>query len=69
VAKPGRYQHERRVPIGAIENFQEKLVISLKLFAYDDSFGLRVSGDSMVDAHILDGDLAIIRQQQRVENS
>ncbi len=56
------------VPIEAIENFQEELAISPKLFGCDDCFGLRVSGDSMIEAHILDGDLAIIRPQQRVEN-
>ena len=31
-------------------------------------FGLRVKGDSIIDAHILDGDLVIIRPQQRVES-
>jgi repressor LexA len=56
------------VPLEAIENFEEELAISPKLFGCDHCFGLRVSGDSMVEAHILDGDLAIIRLQQRVEN-
>ena len=42
------------VPIEAIENFQEELAISPKLFGCDHCFGLRVSGDSMVEAHILD---------------
>ena len=31
-------------------------------------FRLRVRGDSMTGVHIIDGDLAIIRVQQRVEN-
>jgi repressor LexA len=56
------------VPVEAIENFEEELAISPKLFSCDDCFGLRVIGDSMIEAHILDGDLAIIRPQQRVEN-
>lgn len=51
----------------AIENFEE-LAISPGLFGCDDCVGLRVSGDSMIEAHILNGDLAIIRPQQRVEN-
>ncbi len=29
-----------------------------------DTYVLRVRGDSMVDAHIMDGDLVVIRQQQ-----
>lgn len=56
------------VPIEAIENFEEELAVSPKLFGCDHCFGLRVRGDSMIEAHILDGDLAIIRPQQRVEN-
>lgn len=56
------------VPVEAIENFEKELAISPKLFGCDHCFGLRVSGDSMIEAHILDGDLAIIRPQQRVEN-
>jgi SOS regulatory protein LexA len=56
------------VPLEAIENVEEELAVSPGLFGYDLCFGLRVSGDSMIDAHILDGDLAIIRPQQRVEN-
>lgn len=33
-----------------------------------DEFFLRVRGDSMVDAHIMDGDLALIRPQVRARN-
>lgn len=42
-------------PIEAIENFEEELTISPGLFVCDHCFGLRVSGDSMIEAHILDG--------------
>jgi repressor LexA len=38
------------------------------MFGCDNCFGLRVGGDSMIEAHILDGDLAIIRPQRQVEN-
>ncbi len=31
-------------------------------------FALRVQGDSMVDASVLDGDIVILRQQERAEN-
>lgn len=38
--------------------------------AYDSDthWGLRVTGDSMVEAHILDGDIAVIRTQQSCQN-
>jgi repressor LexA len=55
-------------PLEAIENLEEELAISPALFGRGKYFGLRVKGDSMIEAHILDGDLAIIRPQPRVEN-
>jgi len=55
-------------PLEAVENFEEELAVAPALFGCDACFGLRVMGDSMIDAHILDGDLAIIRPQQTVEN-
>lgn len=55
-------------PIAAIEHVEEELCISPSLFGCDACFGLRVQGDSMIEAHIQNGDLAIIRRQPRVEN-
>ncbi|BBO91997.1 transcriptional repressor LexA [Desulfosarcina ovata] len=55
-------------PMEAIENIEAELSISPALFGCKRCFGLRVKGDSMIDAHIMDGDLAIIRPQKRVEN-
>jgi repressor LexA len=55
-------------PIAAIEHVEEELRISPSVFGCDACFGLRVQGDSMIEAHIQDGDLAIIRRQSRVEN-
>jgi repressor LexA len=54
-------------PIEAVENWETQLAISPGLFGCKRCFGLRVQGDSMIDAHIMDGDLAIIRPQPRVE--
>jgi repressor LexA len=34
----------------------------------DDDFVLRVSGDSMADAGILDGDFVVVHQQSSAEN-
>jgi len=55
-------------PIGAIEHIEEELAISPSLFGCEAGFALRVRGDSMIEAHIRDGDLAIIRRQPKVEN-
>lgn len=55
-------------PIEAIEHVEEDLAISPAVFGCEACFGLRVKGDSMIEAHIMDGDLAIIRRQSRVEN-
>ncbi|PID40875.1 MAG: repressor LexA [Proteobacteria bacterium] len=55
-------------PIEAVEYPGEKVAISPAVFGCERCFGLRVMGDSMIDAHILDGDLAIIRPQQRVDS-
>jgi repressor LexA len=54
-------------PIEAVENWETELAVSPELFGCKRCFGLRVRGDSMIDAHIMDGDLAIIRPQPRVE--
>jgi len=56
------------LPLEAVENFETELAVSPAMFGCECCFGLRVKGDSMIDAHILDGDLAIIRPQRRVEN-
>jgi len=55
-------------PLEAVENLGEELAVAPALFGCEACFGLKVRGDSMIDAHILDGDLAIIRPQQTVEN-
>ena len=49
------------LPIEAIED-QDHLDLAA-LFAGPDRYALRVSGDSMIDAGILDGDTVIVRKQ------
>jgi repressor LexA len=34
----------------------------------NELFALRVQGDSMIDASVLDGDIVILRHQERAEN-
>jgi repressor LexA len=55
-------------PIEAVSFSGEELSVSSAEFGSDDCFALRVSDDSMIEAHIMAEDLAIIRPQQRVEN-
>ncbi len=55
-------------PILAQENKEEELPINPSFFGSSEAFALRVKGDSMIEAHIQDGDLAIIRPQQEAEN-
>ena len=55
-------------PILAQEDKEEHLPINPSFFGSSEAFALRVKGDSMIEAHIQDGDLAIIRPQQEAEN-
>jgi len=54
-------------PILAAENIEAVLPLPVS-FAGDDSFILRVKGDSMVEAGILDGDFVVVRQQNNATN-
>ena len=53
------------VPILARENIEGYEYVP---YGLDVQFCLRVQGDSMIGARILDGDLVFIRQQKTVEN-
>ncbi len=48
-------------PILATENIEEYITVSRELFPLEEGFGLRVVGDSMKDAGILEGDIVIVR--------
>jgi len=52
----------------ALEHVEGRLCVDSSLVSGDDSFLLRVRGDSMIDAQIADGDLAVIRPQSVAEN-
>lgn len=52
----------------AVETIEDFLAIDAALVKSKDSFILRVKGDSMIDAHILDGDMAIVQPQTVAEN-
>src|SRR5690625_4362252 len=52
-------------PIFASENHEDHMEVDSSI---DADFILRVSGDSMIDARICDGDLVFVRVQPAVEN-
>jgi repressor LexA len=55
-------------PITAVENVEERFALPASFVRKPGSFMLRVSGDSMVDAAILDGDLIVVQPQPNAEN-
>ncbi len=55
-------------PLLAEDNIEELLPVPEWLTPSDESFALRVRGDSMVNAGILDGDVVIVRRQEDAEN-
>ncbi len=55
-------------PILAVENFEGYYPLPASEFRGDDLFLLRVSGDSMIEAGILDGDKIVVKKQETAEN-
>ncbi len=55
-------------PIDAVENIDDVLAVDGSFLPSDDSFALRVTGDSMKDAGILDGDIVLVRKQAEAQS-
>ncbi|RJQ54722.1 MAG: repressor LexA [Nitrospiraceae bacterium] len=55
-------------PLLASEDTEDHIRIDKGLFKIEDGFALRVTGDSMMEAGIFEGDIAIVKQQQTIEN-
>lgn len=55
-------------PIFDEGNIESYLDIDNTFFSRGTLFALRIKGDSMIGEHILDGDIAIIKKQDKVEN-
>jgi repressor LexA len=55
-------------PIEAYQDASETLSVPDVLAPSGDAYVLKVRGDSMVDAHIADGDFVVIRPQQTARN-
>ncbi len=56
------------VPIAAEEHVDDMLTLPRELTGRGNVFGLRVRGESMVDAAICDGDIVVVRQQQEAHS-
>ncbi|MCP3801384.1 transcriptional repressor LexA [Allokutzneria sp. A3M-2-11 16] len=55
-------------PISAEEHIDDVLTLPRELTGRGTVFGLRVRGDSMVDAAICDGDIVVVRQQNEAHS-
>ena len=55
-------------PILAIENIEGYINLDRSLVSSEDVFLLRVQGDSMIEAHIRDGDFALVKPQSNAES-
>ena len=57
------------VPIAALEQSGPRISIPDGMIGRGDHFALEVEGESMVDAGILDGDIAVIREANTARNN
>lgn len=55
-------------PIMAVENIEDYFPLPFDMVKSDSVFMLRVQGESMIDAGILDHDLVLVRQQNTANN-
>jgi repressor LexA len=55
-------------PTLAMESIEETITLPTEIAREDSTFVLRVKGDSMIDAGILDGDFVVVRQQPTAAN-
>ena len=58
------------IPIHAVQNVESTIPLSVDWLERkgEDIFALRVRGESMIDAHILDGDLVLVRPQASAQS-
>lgn len=56
------------MPILAVENIEDSFPLPIDFVGNSESFMLRVRGDSMIEAGILDGDLVLVKKQNTAEN-
>lgn len=56
------------IPLLALENCENVFPLPVDFVGHGESFMLKVKGDSMIEAGILEGDLVLVRRQPSVEN-
>ena len=56
------------IPVLAEDHPEGTVAVSGELLGSEEHFALRVKGDSMQNAGILDGDIAIVRRQQHADD-
>jgi repressor LexA len=56
------------LPQLAMEEISAHIAVDRSLVKGKDAFLLRVKGDSMIEAHIVEGDLAVVHPQSTAEN-
>lgn len=56
------------LPILAVENIEDTFPVPVEFVKDHDVFFLKVKGESMVDAGILDGDLVLVQEQKMANN-
>ena len=55
-------------PILAVENIEDTYPVPLEIVQGNDVFILKVQGESMIDAGILDSDLVLVKEQNNANN-
>lgn len=55
-------------PILAVENIEDTFPVAVELVEGHDVFFLKVKGESMIEAGILDGDLVLVQEQKSANN-
>lgn len=55
-------------PLLALQEYTETIPVPEKLAGTEDSFLVRVEGDSMIGDHILDGDYVMVKPQSSADN-
>jgi len=56
------------IPLLAVESQEGAIPFPTDFIGHGEFFVLRVHGDSMIEAGILDGDLVVVRKQEKAEN-
>ena len=57
------------IPILAVENIEDEFIVSKSIFGTSQElFMLKISGDSMIDIGINDGDYVVVKRQETAEN-